>query len=125
MDSLFNTVLQNIPEKYEITCYYIVDDDLRYVSIHNADTFYLHYVDTDRISDVIKSCDLEGAFDYCIISLNKPIEYQKSNYEDIRGSLVRVVRTKSCTGNQKIIKHKESSDRQILNRFISKRKSLF
>lgn len=121
MDYLFKDVLTNVPENCDITSYYIVDNDLKYVSIHNADLFYLHYVDTDVISDVIEACEHEGEFDFIVISLNKPIESQSSSFEN--GS--RKVKTKTISGNQKTIKHKKSSEREVLTRFITKRKKLF
>lgn len=121
MDYLFKDVLTNVPENCDITSYYIVDNDLKYVSIHNEDFFYLHYVDTDKISDVIESCEYEGEFDFIVISLNKPIKSQISSFDGD----ARKVKTKTLSGNQKTIKLKKSSDRDVLKRFITKRKKLF
>ena len=121
MDSPFNSVIENVPKTSMLSTYYVVDSELRYVSINNADVFYLHYVDTNILGDVIDDSKYEGCLDYLVINLNKPIEYQNSRYYES----IRVVETKSVSGNNKLLKHKKSSSRDSITRLNTTKNKLF
>jgi hypothetical protein len=125
MDYLFNNIIINQTDKYYITCYYIVDDNLRYVSIKDCDMFYLHYVDTDEIGESFEESNNEGDLDYKVIELNSPILSQTSTIGNINNKDIRIVKTVTVSGNNRIIKPKQSSDRNIIKRYKSNQNKLF
>lgn len=124
MDYLFKDTIFNIPENNVLSSCYIIDNSLKYVSLHSADMFYLHYVDTDIIGEMVRSDAAEGSFDYQIVSLNSPVKDVKSSYAEIRDIPVRVVRIDTVTGNIRTLKPKESSTRNIISRHFTKKNKL-
>lgn len=125
MDFLFNKTLTNVPDKSYISSYYIIDDDLRYVSVRYSEKYNLHYVDNTEVGEMIKDDSIEGVLDYFVITLNAPIESQISTFERVDDLDSRVVRTTTLNGNNKIIKHKHAKKRDVLIRHKTSRRKLF
>ena len=122
MDYLFREVLPKIPENYTIQTYYIVNENLKYVSLLKGDTYYLGYVDTDHIGDFIIDSKIEGDLDYYVIKENYPVLKVSSSYKDS----LRVVEISTDILDSKVTKKKRSSDKEILTRYsTSKRPKLF
>lgn len=125
MDYLFNTTLKNIPKSYTISCYYIVDDNLKYISLKNNNTFFLYSVDSDSLGTELKESSNELQFDCHVLNASKPVVTQKSCYEKILDKIFRVVRVKSSFHNPLSRKPKQTTDKTILNRYITNKKKLF
>lgn len=126
MAYLFDSlILNNQNDRFEITCYYIVDDDLKYVSLRGASVFFLHYVDTNRIGEEIQQSISDSDFDCFVISLHAPIETISSKFEKVNDKDTRVVRVVTKHGDNRIKKPKHNSDRNIIVRYKSSRNKLF
>ena len=122
MDYLFREVSPKVPENYTIKTYYIINENLKYVSLLKGDTYYLGYVDTDYIGDFIVDSNIEGNLDYYVIKENLPILRISSKYKDS----YRIVEIITDILNSKIIKKKKNSDKEKLIRFsVSNRTKLF
>ena len=59
MDYLFLDNLSGIPKNNKASSFYLVDKELRYVSFHDSELYYLSYVDCDKIHEIIKETDNE------------------------------------------------------------------
>lgn len=121
MDYIFNNVITNISDNEFISCYYIVDDDLKYISIYDSDIYYLHYIDNTDMGELIMQSGFEGELDYNVLKLSSPIEFQISTFEKD----ARIVKIKTLSGNAKILKQKKSTHRTVLIRNTTKRNRLF
>ena len=111
-----------VPEDYSLSCYYIVNNQLQYVSLYKDRDFLLSIVDTNTASEVIYTDNKEGRLDYFVLSSLKPIVSQTSRYDDTKKRVVRITTTRK---NVNILKPKKSTDREIIIREFSSRKSLF
>lgn len=125
MDSLFKYQLSDIPDNYTLSCYYVVDDSLHYVSLLDESYHYLHLVDTNSIGDVVAHSVNIGDLDKYVYNMNKPITSMTCSFEKVSQEFVRVVRIVSVSGNPKCRKHKEVSERYVYNRYQNKGKKLF
>jgi len=111
-----------IPKDYDLSCYYIVDNQLQYVSLYKDEDFLLSIVDADRTSDIVYTDTKEGRLDYYVLSAVKPIISQTSTYD---ADKKRVVRISTKRKNVNTLKRKKSTDREIIMRDFSSKKSLF
>ena len=125
MDFLLADVVSRIPKGYDLTCLYVVDNHLRYVLIHNKNTFYLHYVDGSRLGECINSSESYVDFDFHVIKLNQPIITQRSRFDNLNGHNVRIVETMTVSGNPLTKKPKSSNEQKVITRYIANKKKLF
>jgi hypothetical protein len=125
MESLLKYELKDIPDNYELKCYYIVDNDLQYVSLSEDGYLYLHFVDTNQVGETIMYSTSHGDLDKYVYNINKPIVSMKCSYDIVNEKESRVVRIVSVSGNPKCRKHKEVSERTVYNRYQNKGKKLF
>lgn len=126
MDSLLlNSNISGIEKGCYISCYYVVDSHLRYISLCDTSLFYLHYVDSDCVGQMIKQSSNEHDFDSYVHNQNKPIFSMHSNYENIDNKKIRVVSIKTSTGNPIMKKHKKPENINILTRYSNNNKKLF
>ena len=125
MEYLFNKYLKEIPESFNISCYYIIDNSLRYISLKEDNLYFLHYVDNIEIGEVILSSDNEMTFDSFVLSKNLPILSQKSSYENIDDTTSRVVSIETAKGNYNFIKRKPATEKNIIVRNSNGQKKLF
>ena len=125
MDSLFKYEIRGVPDNYILSCYYIVDNSLQYVSLSEEGYVYLHFVDTNIVGDAIMYSKDFGKLDQYVYNKNKPIISMDCNYEKVNNAETRVVRIVSESGNPKCKKHKEVSERTVYNRYQNKGKKLF
>ena len=124
MDYLFNTTLI-VPKSYSVSCYYIVDDHLKYVSLKNNKSFYLYSIDSDVLGKELRDSENELTLDCYVLESSKPIIKQESKYESVLDKIIRVVRIKTGFGNPLARKPKQTTERSIITRYISKKKKLF
>lgn len=125
MDYLFNKSIKDIPKAYTISCYYIIDEHLKYVSLKNNNVFYLHIINADSLGELLQNNDNEMFFDMYVLLNNKPIQTQKSGYENVLDKLKRVVTIKTIFNNPLSRKSKKSQEDNIITRYITNRKKLF
>ena len=125
MDYLFLDNLSGIPKNNKASSFYLVDKELRYVSFHDSELYYLSYVDCDKIHEIIKETDNEYELDYFVIEQCKPILSQECFFEVRKGETVRIVNTRTVTGNYVYKKPKEKKEGTIITRFSDKNKKLF
>ena len=125
MDYLFDTEITGIQSGYELSCCYIVDSHLRYVSLSDMHYYYLHYVDSYKVGQNIAESDNEHEFDSYVLDQNKPIQGMQSTFENLDNRRVRVVRLKTITGNPLSKKPKKSTSDNIMTRYVNKNNKLF
>ena len=126
MDSLLlDSSISGIENGYYISCYYVVDNHLRYISLCDANLFYLHYADSDCVGQKIKQSSNEHDFDAYVYNQNKPIFSMCSNYENIDNKNIRIVSIKTSTGNPITRKPKTPENINILTRYSNNNKKLF
>lgn len=123
MDYLFETSITNIPKNYYVSCYYVVDNHLWYVSLYNKQTYYLHYVNSFKVEDLIKESDNEYEFDSYVLSVNKPIKYMTCKFENINNQETRVVTVKTDHGNPIARKPKTPEQKTIITRYTNNNKN--
>lgn len=119
MDYLFDRTVTNIPKDYSISCYYIVDNHLRFVSLNKSKYFYLHYVDSFQLGERIRKSDNEYTFDVYVITLNKPILTAKSEFSEDS----RVVRITTPSGNPLSKKNKKPQENTVITRYLGNNKN--
>ena len=125
MEYLLKFNLNNIPETYELNCYYIVDNRLQYVSLSDEEYFYLHFVESSNIGDSIFQNENQGKLDKYVYNMNKPIISMDCGYENVNDSDIRVVKIISVSGNPMSKKHRKPEEKTVLNRYQQKGKKLF
>ncbi len=125
MDYLFDKEITGIQTGYELSCCYIVDSHLRYVSLADAELYYLHYVDAYKVGQNIADSENEYEFDVYVLSQNKPIQSMKSTFENLENRIIRVVRLKTTTGNPLSKKPKKATEDNIITRYSNKNNKLF
>ena len=123
MDYLFDTALTKIPKDYLVSCYFIVDNHLWYVSLYREKYFRLHYVDSFKVEELLKESTNEYEFDAYVLSVNRPIKYMECKFDTIHNTEVRVVTVKTESGNPKIRKSKKAEERTIITRYSSNNKN--
>lgn len=125
MDFLFEKELLNVPINFKIETIYIIDNHMSYVSLFDGDMHYLHYVDTDSVGERVMESSSTSEFDIYVIKSNQPVISQSSCFENVFGDYIRIVRTRTFSGNPIVKKPKESSGRDIIVRYKTDRKKLF
>ena len=125
MDYLFNKSIKDIPKAYTISCYYIIDEHLKYVSLKNNDVFYLHIINADSLGELLQNNDNEMFFDMYVLLNNQPIQSQESRYENVFDKIKRVITIKTMFNNPLSRKNKETQNSNIISRYITNRKKLF
>ena len=125
MDSLLDTNISGVPKDYYLSCYYVIDSHLRYISLVDHDLFHLHYVDSDVVGQKIAESKKEHEFDAFVYNKSKPICSMQSNYENIENKKIRVVRIKTSSGNPISRKAKKPYEKSILTRYSNNNKKLF
>lgn len=125
MDYLFDKEITGIQTGYELSCCYIVDSHLRYVSLTDAELYYLHYVDAYKVGQDIADSENEYEFDVYVLSQNKPIQSMKSTFENLENRIIRVVHLKTTTGNPLSKKPKRATEDNIITRYSNKNNKLF
>ena len=123
MDYLLNKVLTKVPEPYMISCYYIIDQHLKFVSLKDVEYFYFHYVDSYKVGELIFKSANEYEFDSYVLKTSKPIILQRSYME--KDTDIRIVEVTSRSGNPMIIKKKQEQPKKIITRYQSNGKKLF
>ena len=111
-----------VPNEYVLSCYYIVNSQLQYVSLYKDEDFLLMLVDANTVSDTVYSDSKEGRLDYYVLSSLKPIVLQTSKYDNNKKRVVEIITARK---NIKSLKPKKSTDREIITRNFSSKKSLF
>ena len=125
MDYLFNTIVTDIPKGYRISCYYILDSHLRFISLYKTDYYYFHYIDSYKVGEFIIDSANEYDFDVYVFNIAKPIISQKSEAVKINGSDARVVEVVSQSGNPIIRKSRKHEEKNIITRYQTNGKKLF
>lgn len=118
MDSLYNQNLE-IPSDNKLSSYYIVDSDLRYLSTVDENYYFLFYVDSGVLGELISKSVNEYEFDCFIISNHKPIT---SVICEIKKD-TRYVTIKTQSGNFKNKKSRKPQEDNILSRYSNKNKN--
>lgn len=125
MEFLFEKELLNVPIDFKIEAFYIIDNRMAYVSLFNGTMYHLNYVDTDSVGEKVMESKSTSDFDIYIIKSNQPVISQSCCFELVFGDYVRIVRTKTFSGNPKVKKPKEASERDVIVRYKTDRKKLF
>lgn len=125
MDCLLIDSLSGVPEKFELSCYYVVDNHLRYISMADTTYFYLHYVDSYVVGQKICESKNEYDFDAYVFNHSKPILNMNSLFENLENRRMRVVSVKTYSGNPISRKPKKSESANIMTRYINNNKKLF
>ena len=111
-----------IPEDCDLSCYYIINNQLQYVALYKDEDFLLSIVDADKTSDIVYTDTKEGRLDYYVLSAVKPVISQTSTYDNNRKRVVRITTKRK---NINTLKRKKSTDHEIIKRDFSSKKSLF
>ena len=125
MDYLFSKVVTNIPEQFEISCYYIIDNHLKFISLYQNKYFYFHYVDSYKVGELIQKSQNEYEFDVYVLKTSKPIISQKSEIEVVNKKESRVVTVRTYSGNPLEKKKKQKEEKTVITRYQSNGKKLF
>ena len=107
-----------IPKNKILSSYYIVDKDLRYVSLFESNLYVLTYIDSGNIGEVIRESNNEYEFDYFVIDKHFPI----SSVQCTLNQEVRYLELKTCSGNFKYKKSRQPKEDTILSRYSNKNK---
>lgn len=125
MDYLFDTEITGVEVGYELSCCYVIDSHLRYVSLSDSQYYYLHYVDSYVVGQNIANSENEHEFDSYVLNQNKPIQSMQSSFENLDNKRVRVVRLKTLSGNPLSKKPKKSISNNIITRYSNNNNKLF
>ena len=125
MDYLLKYSLNNVPETYELNCYYIVDNRLQWVSLADDEYFYLHFVDANNVGESVLHDTKQGTLDKYVYNMTKPIISMECGYENVNDCDIRVVKIISVSGNPKSKKHRTAEEKTVFNRYQQKGKKLF
>ena len=117
MEYLFKNEIEESYYNEYIKSYFIIDSKLAYVSVYLDNTYKLHYIDSKSISDVVMRSDNESDFDVFVLNQSAPIVSLKSIYDTTGDKTIRIVTVITHKGGMTIRKEKESSERNIVNRF--------
>lgn len=125
MEFLFKFLISDISETDNVSCYYVVDDVLRYISLQNDVLYNLHYIDADKVGPCIKEEENEYSFDYYVLNLNKPIKSQVCTFEKVNNKNSRLVSIKTVSGNPMLRKPRKSEEPVIINKYHTQNRKLF
>lgn len=107
-----------LPKNKILSSYYIVDKDLRYVSLYESNFYILTYVDSGNIGETICESNNEYDFDYFVIAKHFPI----SSVQCTLNQEKRYLELKTCSGNFKYKKARQPKEDTILSRYNNKNK---
>lgn len=115
MDNQFFRDLK-VPKDKTVSSYYIVDNDLRYVSLHENGIYILSYVDNSKTGEKILMSQNEYDFDYFVIKNHEPLYSMTC---DIKYD-IRYVELKTCSGNFKYKKARKPKEDTVLSKYTNK-----